>query len=95
MSDVKRYSCYGLDGLGYPYDALSTEDDDGDWVTFEQYDRDLAVMRRQRDEALKRLAKLETAASRLLEAHDSCGPYFPSDWEVLSMALTPKEQSDE
>jgi len=36
---VDRYRCFGKDDFGHEYTALSTVDDDGDWVRFEDYER--------------------------------------------------------
>jgi hypothetical protein len=35
---VDKYRCYGKDDLGYPYDAKSIKEPDGDWVRAEDYD---------------------------------------------------------
>lgn len=40
---VDKYRCYGKDALGYPYDALSIKEPDGDWVKAEDYDALLAA----------------------------------------------------
>lgn len=34
----QRYTCYGKDDFGHPYDALASEDSDGAWVRFDDMD---------------------------------------------------------
>ena len=34
---VKRYNHFGRDDLGYDYDARADQDEEGDWVRYEDY----------------------------------------------------------
>lgn len=62
MSHVSRYACYGKDDFGHPYDALSRQDPDGEWVLHEEFeaDRELRIKAwattvAQKDEEIARL----------------------------------------
>lgn len=72
---MQKYRCYGKDDLGYPYDALSITDENGDWYLVDDVDARIAELERhatvQYHGALhKRIAELETHLRRCAAAID-------------------------
>ena len=45
---VKRYNHFGRDDLGYDYDARADQDEEGDWVRYEDYAQLEAMLKEAR-----------------------------------------------
>jgi len=82
-----KYRCYGKDGFGHPYDALSMKDEYGEWVRAEDYDAtaaDLAGLRREHQRVWEEKKALEASLWDLI---DMVGRYpHPTESAKLTKA---------
>ena len=50
---VKRYNHFGRDDLGYDYEARADQDEEGDWVRYEDYAQLEAALREAQGTIIK------------------------------------------
>ena len=61
---LKRFYLYGKDDFGYGYDALSIQDEDGEWYYYEDVDAELSRLQAENDRLRAALEDLRIAPKK-------------------------------